>query len=215
MFMVIVILFALVQIILMKKFDVHVIDDALDKDSNVAVCRSAVEHEGKWAPPIDDLDIYWFDMDQDHPCKKECMTLLEIGGKHIDISSAIGYETWIRINTRPAGWHCDQDDRLNLTENKTSYPLCSMVYYPYVDEDLKGGKLEFEDGRKFTPKTNRLIVFGPGIRHNVEENYVGDRISLALNPWPRPICQELCFRPKYNESQKRRLEQQKQEMANK
>ena len=167
MFMVIVILFALVQIILMKKFDVHVIDDALDKDSNVAVCRSAVEHEGKWATPIDDLDIYWFDMDQDHPCKKECMKLLEIGGKYIDISSAIGYETWIRINTRPAGWHCDQDDRLNLTENKTSYPLCSMVYYPYVDEDLKGGKLEFEDGRKFTPKTNRLIVFGPGIRHNL------------------------------------------------
>ena len=112
MFMVIVILFALVQIILMKKFDVHVIDDALDKDSNVAVCRSAVEHEGKWATPIDDLDIYWFDMDQDHPCKKECMRLLEIGGKYIDISSAIGYETWIRINTRPAGWHCDQDDRM-------------------------------------------------------------------------------------------------------
>ena len=97
----------------MKKFDVHVIDDALDKDSNVAVCRSAIEHEGKWAPAIDDLDIYWFDMDQDHPCKKECMTLLEIGGKYIDISSAIGYETWIRINTRPAGWHCDQDDRMN------------------------------------------------------------------------------------------------------
>ena len=46
----------------MKKFDVHVIDDALDKDSNVAVCRSAVEHEGKWATPIDDLDIYWFDL---------------------------------------------------------------------------------------------------------------------------------------------------------
>ena len=196
----------------MKKFDVHVIDDALDKDANVAVCRSAVEHEGKWATPIDDLDIYLFDMDQDHPCKKECMELLEIGGKYIDISSAIGYETWIRINTRPAGWHCDQDDRMNLTQNKTSYPLCSMVYYPYVDENLKGGKLEFEDGRKFTPKTNRLIVFGPGIRHNVEENYIGDRISLALNPWPRPICQELCFQPKYNESQKRRLEQQKREM---
>ena len=213
--MVIVILFALVQIILMKKFDVHVIDDALDKDSNVAVCRSAIEHEGKWAPPIDDLDIYWFDMDQDHPCKKECMTLLEIGGKYIDISSAIGYETWIRINTRPAGWHCDQDDRMNLTQNKTSYPLCSMVYYPYVDEDLKGGKLEFEDGRKFTPKTNRLIVFGPGIRHNVEENYIGDRISLALNPWPRPICQELCFKSKYEKSQEKRLAQQKREMVNK
>ena len=215
MFMVIVILFALVQIILMKKFDVHVIDDALDKDSNVAVCRSAVEHDGKWATPIDDLDIYWFDMDQDHPCKKECMKLLEIGGEYIDISSAIGYETWIRINTRPAGWHCDQDDRLNLTENKTSYPLCSMVYYPYVDEDLKGGKLEFEDGRKLTPKTNRLIVFGPGIRHNVEENYIGDRISLALNPWPRPICQELCFKSKYEKSQEKRLEQQKREMVNK
>ena len=68
----------------MKKFDVHVIDDALDRDANVAVCRSAVEHDGKWAPPIDDLDIYWFDMDQDHPCKKECMRLLEIGGEYID-----------------------------------------------------------------------------------------------------------------------------------
>ncbi len=43
----------------MKKFDVHVIDDVLDRDANVAVCRSAVEHEGKWATPIDDLDIYW------------------------------------------------------------------------------------------------------------------------------------------------------------
>ena len=90
-----------------------------------------------------------------------------------------------------------------------------MVYYPYVDEDLKGGRLEFEDGQMITPKTNRLVVFGPGIRHNVEENYIGDRISLALNPWPKPICQELCFQSKYNESQERRLRQQKQEIANK
>ena len=49
----------------------------------------------------------------------------------------------------------------------------------------------------------------------MEEDYVGDRISLALNPWPRPICQELCFQSKYEESQKKRLEQQKKEMSNK
>ena len=199
----------------MKKFDVHVIDDALDKDVNVSVCRTVVELNGKWAPPIDDLDIYWFDWDQDHPCKEACMTLLEIGGKYIDISSAIGYETWIRINTRPAGWHCDQDDRLNLTQNKTSYPLCSMVYYPFVADDLEGGRLEFEDGRIIEPKTNRLVVFGPGIRHNVEEDYIGDRISFALNPWPKPICQELCFENKYEQSQKQRLQQQKLEMEKK
>jgi hypothetical protein len=199
----------------MKKFDVHVIDDALDKDINVSVCRTVVELNGKWAPPIDDLDIYWFDWDQDHPCKEACMTLLEIGGKYIDISSAIGYETWIRINTRPAGWHCDQDDRLNLTQNKTSYPLCSMVYYPFVADDLEGGRLEFEDGRIIEPKTNRLVVFGPGIRHNVEEDYIGDRISFALNPWPKPICQELCFENKYRQSQKQRLQQQKLEMEKK
>ena len=199
----------------MKKFDVHVIDDALDKDVNVSVCRTVVELNGKWAPPIDDLDIYWFDWDQDHPCKEACMTLLEIGGKYIDISSAIGYETWIRINTRPAGWHCDQDDRLNLTQNKTSYPLCSMVYYPFVANDLEGGRLEFEDGRIIEPKTNRLVVFGPGIRHNVEENFVGDRIAFALNPWPKPICQELCFENKYDQSQKQRLQQQKMEMEKK
>ena len=199
----------------MKKFDIHIIDNALDRDSNVAVCRSAVENNGKWATPIDDLDIYWFDWDQDHPCKKECMTLLEIGSKYIDISSAIGYETWIRINTRPAGWHCDQDDRMNLTQNKTSYPLCSMVYYPYVDDDLVGGRLEFEDGQIIIPKTNRLVVFGPGIRHNVQENYIGDRISLALNPWPEPICQELCFKGDYEESQRKRLQQQKLEMKKK
>ena len=199
----------------MKKFDVHVIDDALDKDVNVSVCRTVVELNGKWAPPIDDLDIYWFDWDQDHPCKEACMTLLEIGGKYIDISSAIGYETWIRINTRPAGWHCDQDDRLNLTQNKTSYPLCSMVYYPFVADDLEGGRLEFEDGRIIEPKTNRLVVFGPGIRHNVEEDYIGDRISFALNPWPKPICQELCFENKYDQSQKQRLQQQKMEMEKK
>ena len=199
----------------MKKFDVHVIDDALDKDVNVSVCRTVVELNGKWAPPIDDLDIYWFDWDQDHPCKEACMTLLEIGGKYIDISSAIGYETWIRINTRPAGWHCDQDDRLNLTQNKTSYPLCSMVYYPFVANDLEGGRLEFEDGRIIEPKTNRLVVFGPGIRHNVEEDYIGDRISFALNPWPKPICQELCFENKYEQSQKQRLQQQKLEMEKK
>jgi len=199
----------------MKKFDVHVIDDALDKDVNVSVCRTVVELNGKWAPPIDDLDIYWFDWAQDHPCKEACMTLLEIGGKYIDISSAIGYETWIRINTRPAGWHCDQDDRLNLTQNKTSYPLCTMVYYPFVANDLEGGRLEFEDGRIIEPKTNRLVVFGPGIRHNVEENFVGDRIAFALNPWPKPICQELCFENKYDQSQKQRLQQQKLEMEKK
>ena len=112
------------------------------------------------------------------------MALLEIGGKYIDISSAIGYETWIRINTRPAGWHCDQDDRLNLTENKTSYPLCSMVYYPVV-EDLQGGQLHLECDI-ITPKENRLVIFPPKTFHYVEP-FTGKRVSLLINPWSKVL----------------------------
>ena len=48
---------------------------------------------------------------------------------------------------------------------------------------MEGGELLL-DGDKILPKTNRLVIFAPGIPHNVED-FTGERISMMVNPWNR------------------------------
>ena len=35
-----------------------------------------------------------------------------------------------------------------------------------------------------TPKQNRLVIFGPGRKHYVQD-FTGDRFSVNINPWNR------------------------------
>ena len=48
---------------------------------------------------------------------------------------------------------------------------------------MKGGELLLGSD-KILPKTNRLVIFAPGIPHNVED-FTGERISMMVNPWNR------------------------------
>ena len=177
-----------------KEFDVYVMDEVFPKDKHADFLKLIRELNGDWKPRIDDLDVFWFDWNEEHPGREYLMHLLDIVGKHFDLSSAIGYETWIRMSTRPEDWHADHDDRLEMTTGELKYPMCTTVYYPYVADDIKDGRLLFENGTILLPKTNRMAFFGPGIYHNVE-HFEGERISILLNPWNETLCQTECYDP--------------------
>ena len=107
--------------------------------------------------------------------------MIEIAKQFYDLSSSVGYEFWTRLNRCVGGWHCDKDERLYDEQKIVSYPLCTIIYYPHVD--MKGGELLLGDD-KILPKTNRMVIFAPGIPHNVED-FTGERISMMVNPWNR------------------------------
>ena len=130
-----------------------------------------------------DVDMDWCSFEYEHEFKDFCLQMIDIASKYYDLSSSIGYEFWTHDNTRPPeGWHYDKDEFL-FNENGTyDYPLCSMVYYPVV-QDLEGGQLHLECDI-ITPKENRLIIFPPKTYHYVEP-FKGNRISLLVNPWSK------------------------------
>lgn len=129
---------------------------------------------------------------------KNCSQLnpiLEKARECFDLSSTLYYEIWEQNNTLPGGyddmgWHCDDDVTLHQY-NIIKYPLCTTIYYMDVDKDLSDGKLVIQDHKtckyhRVQPKSNRLVIFGPGILHTVEE-YSGYRHSIICNPWDRPL----------------------------
>ena len=92
---------------------------------------------------------------------------------------------WTHENTIPGGMHYDKDELLYI-EGELKFPLCSTVFYANVSDDIKGGKLLFEDGVTIEPKFNRLVIFSPGLRHGVEP-FRGKRTSININPWKDAI----------------------------
>ena len=122
----------------------------------------------------------WFSLDEEHLFQDFCIQMINVAGNFFDLNSCIGYEFWTHNNTRPRGWHIDQDEKLVSTTGQTRFPLCSVVYYVKV-KDLKGGKLHIEDDI-ITPKSNRMVTFSPKLNHCAEP-FIGDRITLCVNPW--------------------------------
>ena len=122
----------------------------------------------------------WYSLDEEHHFQDFCVQMLNVAGSFFDLSTCKGYEFWSHFNTRPRGWHIDQDEKLVSTTGQTRFPLCSMVYYVKV-KDLKGGKLHIEDDI-ITPKSNRMVIFSPNLNHCAEP-FMGDRITLCVNPW--------------------------------
>jgi hypothetical protein len=114
----------------------------------------------------------------------ECLNpLLDKAKKHFDLSECIGYEVWSQNNPE-LGWHMDKDEILFKQEGINSFPICTLVYYIRI-ENILGGKLLFENGTSIKPLQNRLVIFGPGIRHAVDEMFTvdGRRQSIIINPW--------------------------------
>lgn len=98
---------------------------------------------------------------------------------HFDLSSMVGCEIWSHHTTRP-DWHFDKDENSNEKTGELIFPICSIVFYPFI-KNLVGGRL-LTGTEQILPKTNRLIAFSPGIYHTVEP-FQGERLSIAINPW--------------------------------
>ena len=134
------------------------------------------------------LSIDWCSFEYEHEFKDFCLQMIDIASKYYDLSSSIGYEFWTHNNTRPFGdsqkdgWHYDKDEFLFDANGTYDYPLCSIVYYPVV-QDLEGGQLHLECDI-ITPQENRLVIFPPKTYHYVQP-FKGNRISLLVNPWSK------------------------------
>ena len=126
----------------------------------------------------------WYSYDEDHLFKDICTPFLQLANSYFDLSSCTGYEFWIQNNSRPSRRRLDKDQQLLKEKGIYSFPLCSIIYYIFVDENLVGGKLDIEDDIIITPKTNRMIIFPPGRYHYVQP-FQGQRVSLLINPWDK------------------------------
>ncbi len=153
-------------------------DDVVDNSTFQSDCIKLSE-SGKNIPEK------WYSLDEKHIFQDFCIQMINLSSQMYDLTSCVGYEFWTHYNTIPRNWHIDKDEQLKIKTGYTRFPLCSMVYYVYVDE-LRGGKLHIEDD-VITPKSNRLVIFSPGKYHCVEP-FLGKRITLCVNPWSEKLC---------------------------
>ena len=149
----------------------------------------------------------WFDLDAKFIYSDFCLSLINLANSYYDLSSCDGYEFWAHKNTKPPRWHIDCDERRKQQDNLMTFPLCSIVYYPFVG-DITGGELfishddtvkshsdykNFKDTQQYhmeenptfdtiIPKTNRVVIFSPGKFHMVNK-FQGERYSFVINPW--------------------------------
>ena len=122
----------------------------------------------------------WYNLDTEHPCKDLCLHLISVSKEYYNLNNCSGYEFWLHNNSRPPEWHVDKDERMKHEKGILSYPLCTLVYYIFVD-GVVDGKLELRDF-KIEPKNNRLVMFPSGTEHYVQP-FSGKRVSLVVNPW--------------------------------
>lgn len=153
-------------------------DDVVDNSTFQNDCIKFSENEKN-------IPEKWYSLNEEHIFQDFCMQMINLSSQMYDLTSCIGYEFWTHYNTIPRNWHIDKDEQLKIKTGSTRFPLCSMVYYVYVDE-LRGGKLHIEDDI-ITPKSNRLVIFSPGKYHCVEP-FLGKRITLCVNPWSEKLC---------------------------
>jgi hypothetical protein len=148
----------------------HIIDNALSDDLCSYLLNKFDYHNG---------DIRWYDKDYD----ENITQVLNIVGRYFDLSDILGYEIWCNdLKQHAPSWHYDKDEKLFNETGQFSFPKCSIVYYAMI-HNLEGGDFTSKDLR-FTPITNRLVAFSPGIEHHVYP-YTGMRFAVSINPWSK------------------------------
>ena len=155
-----------------------VIDEVLDENSISNICNSLDKTNG---------DPFFYSMEDEHLFNNFCLSMVNLASQYYDLTDAVGYEFWTRLNTCVEGWHRDKDERLFDEKKIISFPLCTIIYYPIV-KDLKGGELLLMDDM-VTPKTNRMVMLASGVPHNVNE-FTGERVSMMVNPWSRKFISQ-------------------------
>ena len=131
----------------------------------------------------------WFDCWDKHKFSDICKDLFLLSSQYFDNSKCIGYEFWVRKNSRPDSWHFDIDEKAKKL-GKTSYPTCTIIFYPEVSH-LNGGRIHIED-TIITPKTNRVIIFSANVEHFVEE-FTGKRCGILVLPREVPLIKKEIF----------------------
>tara|TARA_A100001201_G_C3986395_1_gene170249 strand:- start:47 stop:544 length:498 start_codon:yes stop_codon:yes gene_type:complete len=157
-----------------------VVDDVLDSKYVSEIYKSIEESTKNSLVPTTST---FYQICDNHLYDDLCLSVIKVAGQFYDLSSSIGYEFWTRLNTKPSRWHQDSDVELSK-KGILKFPLCSIVYYCHV-ENLCGGQLCIESD-VITPKTNRMVIFAPGLPHYVED-FTGDRVSILINPWDRYV----------------------------
>jgi len=114
-----------------------------------------------------------------------CNELLQWASFYYSLDTCTEYELWHGDSPLdPAtGEHVDKDEIEHYKTGDFIYPICSIVYYLEV-EDLVGGELVSPGNWSVVPKTNRAVIFGPGVSHKVEK-FTGTRFAVLVNPWAR------------------------------
>ena len=129
----------------------------------------------------ENIPLKWFS--EPYPGMKVKHTkkvILKEAVKHYNFKKYIGFEEWSQNNTQ-CNSHVDKDEGyFKRTNGRLKLPICSIVFYVEV-ENLEGGRLMLGEDI-ITPKTNRLVMFDPGIHHHVEP-FNGTRRTYLINPW--------------------------------
>lgn len=154
-----------------------VIDDVLT-ENEVEITRSFMKK-------IERKPVFW--ADKGEPVGFPLYKFLGIVEQYFDLSSMVGCEYWDAHRYDPSpdlNWHIDKDEKLYTETGEERRPLCSVVYYPHI-ENLKDGRF-LTESHLVVPKTNRMIAFSSGLLHAVER-FTGQRKSLSINPWSYKI----------------------------
>ena len=115
-------------------------------------------------------------------------TLWKIAEKHFDLTKAVVTEKWAHNEktVQYLNWHVDDDVEYRRFTGMQLFPQCTMVYYPFVDESLVGGRFCIGEDR-IKAKTNRALIFNSNIQHTVEPLRGGRRVSVVYNPWNHQV----------------------------
>ena len=91
---------------------------------------------------MNQLEIHFFiPWMSNHLYDNFCLAMINIASEFYDLSSSVGYEFWTRLNRCvPLIGTRDKDEKLYDEQKIVSYPLCTIIYYPHVD-NMRGGEL--------------------------------------------------------------------------
>lgn len=147
---------------------IHIIDNFFSKEELPQVQA--------WANALETYDS-WFELQK----MGYGDDLVAAARLYFDLSSAIGCE--MHRNDHTPFKHYDKDEELYAKEGKLSFPLCGIVYYPFIN--MQGGHLIFPDDEVAVgPKTNRAVFFRGNLLHDGVP-FTGIRQSVGINPWSK------------------------------
>ncbi len=132
------------------------------------------------------LPLSFYKRDDENQFKIYIDNLIKVAKEFYKIEHYIGYEFWSHNDTKTnLYFHYDKDELLAKKENKFSFPLLSIVFYPKI-VNLKGGKLYLGKDLIIKPRENRLVLFPEGVYHGTSNyNKEGKRISFLINLWDK------------------------------